>query len=58
MLDNGIKSIAVVLKHSAIYPDHEEAVGKLAKKMGFEQVCLDLLSLSCLYLCSPSASPS
>lgn len=37
MLDRGIKSIAVVLKHAAIYPDHEEAVGKLAKKMGFEQ---------------------
>ena len=38
MLDKGIKSIAVVLKHSAIYPDHEGAVGKLAKEMGFEQV--------------------
>ena len=38
VLDKGIKSIAVVLKHSAIYPDHEEAVGKLAKEMGFEQV--------------------
>ena len=38
MLEKGIKSIAVVLKHSAIYPDHEEAVGKLAKEMGFEQV--------------------
>lgn len=38
MLDKGIKSIAVVLKHSAIFPDHEEAVGKLAKEMGFEQV--------------------
>jgi 5-oxoprolinase (ATP-hydrolysing) len=38
VLDKGIKSIAVVLKHSAIYPDHEEAVGRLAKEMGFEQV--------------------
>lgn len=38
MLDKGIKSIAVVLKHSAIYPDHEESVGKVAKEMGFEQV--------------------
>ena len=37
VLDKGIKSIAVILKHAAIYPDHEEAVGKLAKKMGFEQ---------------------
>ena len=37
-MDKGIKSIAVVLKHSAIYPDHEEAVGKLARDMGFEQV--------------------
>ncbi len=53
MLDRGIKSIAVVLKHAAIYPDHEEAVGKLAKEMGFEQVQL-LLASPPLMLTIPS----
>lgn len=38
VLDAGIRSIAVVLKHSAIFPDHETAVGKLAQEMGFSQV--------------------
>ncbi len=34
----GISSLAVVLKHAAIFPDHEVAVGKLAREMGFKQV--------------------
>ena len=38
VLERGIKSIAVVLKHSAIFPDHEKAVGEIAKQLGFEQV--------------------
>lgn len=38
LLAAGISSIAVVLKHSAIFPDHELAVGRLAKEMGFKQV--------------------
>ena len=38
VLERGIKSIAVVLKHSAIFPDHEKAVGEIAKELGFEQV--------------------
>jgi 5-oxoprolinase (ATP-hydrolysing) len=38
VLDSGISSIAVVLKHAAIYPDHEVAVGQLAQQMGFKQV--------------------
>lgn len=38
VLDAGISSIAVVLKHAAIYPRHEQLVGQLAKEMGFRQV--------------------
>eukprot|EP00798_Chlamydomonas_sp_ICE-L_P010438 gene10437-8388_t len=40
VLDAGIKSVAVVLKHSAIFSDHEHAVGRLAKEMGFTQISL------------------
>ena len=28
------------LKHAAIYPDHEQAIGKLAGELGFSQVSL------------------
>ena len=38
VLDAGIRSVAVVLKHAAIYPAHELAVGDLALEMGFTQV--------------------
>lgn len=38
VLDRGIRSIAVVFKHAALYPDHEKAVGELARGMGFTQV--------------------
>lgn len=41
VLDSGISSIAVVLKHAAIYPDHEQRVGQLAQQMGFKQVTPD-----------------
>ncbi len=40
VLDAGIHSLAIVFKHSAIFPDHEEAVGKLARELGFSQVSL------------------
>eukprot|EP00879_Flechtneria_rotunda_P005621 GHRR01005917.1.p1 GENE.GHRR01005917.1~~GHRR01005917.1.p1 ORF type:complete len:999 (+),score=358.22 GHRR01005917.1:340-3336(+) len=40
VIDAGISSIAVVLKHAAIYPQHEKMVGELAKHMGFKQVSL------------------
>ncbi|GAX85880.1 hypothetical protein CEUSTIGMA_g13296.t1 [Chlamydomonas eustigma] len=40
VLDDGISSIAVVLKHSAIFPDHEAAVGRVAQEMGFQQISL------------------
>ena len=36
----GFNSLAVVLKHAAIYPDHEQAIGKLAAEVGFSQVSL------------------
>jgi N-methylhydantoinase A/oxoprolinase/acetone carboxylase beta subunit len=39
VLDADISSIAVVLKHAAIYPEHEKMVGQLAAEMGFKQVC-------------------
>lgn len=38
----GIRSVAVVLKHAAIYPAHEQLVGQLARDMGFTQVSLGL----------------
>jgi 5-oxoprolinase (ATP-hydrolysing) len=38
--DSGIKALAVVLKHSAVFPEHELAVGALARKMGFGQISL------------------
>eukprot|EP00877_Chromochloris_zofingiensis_P014753 jgi/Chrzof1/9531/Cz04g06210.t1 len=40
VLAAGIRSIAVVLKHAAIFPDHELQVGQLAQEMGFTQVSL------------------
>jgi 5-oxoprolinase (ATP-hydrolysing) len=39
-LDAGIRSIAVVLKHSALFPDHEDLVGCIAREMGFTHVSL------------------
>ncbi|GFR41485.1 hypothetical protein Agub_g2176, partial [Astrephomene gubernaculifera] len=40
VLDAGVRSLAVVLKHAAIYPDHERRVGQIAREMGFTQVSL------------------
>lgn len=40
ILNSGITSLAVVLKHAAIFPDHELAVGNLATSMGFTHVSL------------------
>lgn len=37
VLASGIRSLAVVLKHAAVFPDHEKTVGKLARELGFEQ---------------------
>ena len=35
---DGINALAVVLKHAALYPAHELAVGALARELGFTQV--------------------
>ncbi|KAG8200496.1 hypothetical protein JTE90_000574 [Oedothorax gibbosus] len=40
VLNKGIKSLAVALMHSYLFPDHELYVGKIAKEMGFEHVSL------------------
>lgn len=31
-------ALAVVLKHAAVYPEHEKLVGQLARSIGFTQV--------------------
>ena len=36
----GIASLAVVLMHSYIYPNHEKEVGLVAMEMGFKHVSL------------------
>ncbi len=41
----GIRAIAVVLKHAAVYPAHEGAIGTLAASMGFSQVSLSSVVL-------------
>eukprot|EP00039_Didymoeca_costata_P007096 m.96244 g.96244 ORF g.96244 m.96244 type:complete len:1284 (-) comp13538_c0_seq1:326-4177(-) len=38
--DKGIRSLAVVLMHSYLYPKHEHEVGEIAKSIGFTQVSL------------------
>lgn len=40
VLAAGVRSIAVVLKHSALFPDHERLVGAVAKRLGFLHVSL------------------
>ncbi|KAI8391805.1 Hydantoinase B/oxoprolinase-domain-containing protein [Radiomyces spectabilis] len=40
LLDDGYRSIAVCLMHSYTFPGHEQAIGDLAKKMGFSHVSL------------------
>jgi 5-oxoprolinase (ATP-hydrolysing) len=42
VFDGGIRSLAVVLMHAYAWPEHELAIGKLARKIGFTQI-----SLSC-----------
>ncbi|HSV30210.1 MAG TPA: hydantoinase B/oxoprolinase family protein, partial [Candidatus Omnitrophota bacterium] len=38
--EDGIRSVAVVLLHSYRWPEHERALGKLARDIGFTQVSL------------------
>ncbi|MFF2147534.1 hydantoinase B/oxoprolinase family protein [Kitasatospora sp. NPDC058190] len=39
-LDAGIRSVAVVCLHSYLHPAHERAIGRLAERLGFDQVSL------------------
>ena len=41
----GIAAVAVVLKHAAVYPAHEQLVGRIARDMGFTQVSLSSVVL-------------
>ncbi len=38
--DQGIRSLAVVLMHAYAWPDHELAIGELARSIGFTQISL------------------
>ncbi len=40
LLQRGIRSLAVVFLHAYACPEHEQAVGKLAASLGFDQVSL------------------
>lgn len=40
VLRRGIRSLAIVFKHAFLFPDHERAVGAVAREMGFTQVSL------------------
>src|SRR6266567_3266325 len=38
--DDGIGAVAVVCMHSHLYPSHEQAIGEVARRVGFGQVSL------------------
>jgi 5-oxoprolinase (ATP-hydrolysing) len=38
--DDGISAVAVACMHSHLYPSHEQAVGEVARRVGFGQVSL------------------
>lgn len=38
LYDEGYRSVAIVFVHSYTFPEHERAVGNLARSMGFTQV--------------------
>ncbi|MFI6777190.1 hydantoinase B/oxoprolinase family protein [Nocardia sp. NPDC050412] len=40
LYDSGIRAVAVVCMHSHLYPEHEQAIGRLARDIGFPQVSL------------------
>ncbi|HSI91905.1 MAG TPA: hydantoinase B/oxoprolinase family protein [Jiangellaceae bacterium] len=37
---DGIRAVAVVCLHGHAFPDHEQAVGRLAEQLGFDQISL------------------
>ncbi|MGY4098137.1 hydantoinase B/oxoprolinase family protein [Nocardia sp. R16R-3T] len=40
LYDSGIRAIAVVCMHSHLYPEHEQAIGRVAREIGFSQISL------------------
>jgi 5-oxoprolinase (ATP-hydrolysing) len=38
LLDEGIKSLAIVFMHAYSFPYHEQFVAKIAEEMGFSQI--------------------
>lgn len=40
LYDSGIRAIAVVCMHSHLYPAHEQAIGRVARDIGFSQISL------------------
>jgi 5-oxoprolinase (ATP-hydrolysing) len=38
--DDGIRAVAVACLHSHLYPSHEQAVGELARRLGFTQLSM------------------
>lgn len=38
--NDGFRSVAVLFMHAAVFPEHEKAVGRMARDMGFEHVSL------------------
>ncbi|WP_062981533.1 hydantoinase B/oxoprolinase family protein [Nocardia anaemiae] len=40
LYDSGIRAVAVVCMHSHLYPEHEQAIGRVVRDIGFPQVSL------------------
>lgn len=54
--DKGIKSIAVCLMHAYTFPDHEAAIGKIARNIGFRHVSLSSELMPMIKLVSRATS--
>lgn len=54
--DKGIKSIAVCLMHAYTFPDHETAIGKIARDIGFRHVSLSSELMPMIKLVSRATS--
>ncbi|KAL1853117.1 hypothetical protein Daus18300_011945 [Diaporthe australafricana] len=54
--DKGIKSIAVCLMHGYTFPDHEAAVGRIAREIGFQHVSLSSELMPMIKLVSRATS--
>lgn len=54
--DKGIRSIAVCLMHAYTFPDHEAAVGRIAREIGFSHVSLSSELMPMIKLVSRATS--